>query len=229
MKLFIALFKTLPRNLGRCFVGMNLLWHVLAIALTSIFVFSGLDWWLWITTRSGWPQAAGFLPALIGFFVPIILPVIVYTIGALVPDRKLQFAGVAVAQAEMIGWIVSSVYKSFTGRIPPPHYMVTDISTVFHLGFLKGGIFWGWPSSHTTVAFAMAAALWVLFSAKKIRIVALLYALFIGLGVAVTIHWFSDFVAGAIVGSVIGVTVAKGYMKDALTLNASRVSSSQTP
>jgi membrane-associated phospholipid phosphatase len=29
----------------------------------------------------------------------------------------------------------------------------------FQFGFLKGGIFWGWPSGHTTVAFSMALCL----------------------------------------------------------------------
>jgi hypothetical protein len=42
---------------------------------------------------------------------------------------------------------------------------------------------------------------------------ALLYAFYIGLGVSMTIHWFSEFVAGAIIGSVIG-TVVGGSFRD---------------
>jgi len=40
---------------------------------------------------------------------------------------------------------------------------------------------------------------------------AILYAGYVGLGVSMTIHWFSDFAAGAIVGSVIGAVVGKGF------------------
>ena len=39
----------------------------------------------------------------------------------------------------------------------------------------------------------------------------LLYAFYVGLGVSVTIHWFSEFVAGAIIGSVIGAVVGRGF------------------
>jgi len=39
----------------------------------------------------------------------------------------------------------------------------------------------------------------------------MLYALYIGVGVSMTIHWFSDFVAGAIVGAVIGITVGNAF------------------
>ena len=42
--------------------------------------------------------------------------------------------------------------------------------------------------------------------------VAILYAGYVGLGVSMTIHWFSDFAAGAIIGSVIGAVVGKGFL-----------------
>ena len=62
------------------------------------------------------------------------------------------------------------------------------------------------------VAFAMAAAVWTLYPSSKVtRCVALLYALYIGVGVSMTIHWFSDFVAGAIIGTVIGMTVGNFF------------------
>jgi membrane-associated phospholipid phosphatase len=73
-------------------------------------------------------------------------------------------------------------------------------------------MFWGWPSSHTTVAFAMAACLITLYPGnKKLILFASLYAFYIGLGVSVTIHWFSEFVAGAIIGSVIGMVVGRSF------------------
>jgi hypothetical protein len=40
---------------------------------------------------------------------------------------------------------------------------------------------------------------------------ALLYAFYISLGVSVTIHWFSEFAAGTIIGSLIGTVVGRNF------------------
>lgn len=118
----------------------------------------------------------------------------------------------ALGQAALIGYLVSSFYKALTGRIPPPSTAVLDVSRQFNFGFLREGIFWGWPSSHTTVAFAMAFALIALYPKNKIvKSLSLIYALYIGIGVSFDIHWFSEFIAGAIIGAVIGLTVGKSF------------------
>jgi hypothetical protein len=46
---------------------------------------------------------------------------------------------------------------------------------------------------------------------KPLAAGALLYSFYIGLGVSVTIHWFSEFVAGAIIGGVIGTVVGRSF------------------
>jgi membrane-associated phospholipid phosphatase len=90
--------------------------------------------------------------------------------------------------------------------------VITDISHQFQFGFWEHGIFWGWPSSHTTVAFAMAVSLMYLYPKNKlIRYLAPLYALYIGLGISIGIHWFSEFIAGIIFGSLIGVVVGRFF------------------
>ena len=94
---------------------------------------------------------------------------------------------------------------------------VIDSSHGFQFGFLKGGIFWGWPSGHTTVAFSMALCLILLYPKNKIiDFCALVYAFYIGLSVSVTIHWVSEFAAGAIIGSVIGMTVGRSFRTQSL-------------
>jgi membrane-associated phospholipid phosphatase len=87
-----------------------------------------------------------------------------------------------------LGLAISSFYKVFTGRIPPPHFLghgpLVDISHGFRLGFLRGGIYEGWPSSHSTIAFAMAVVLWKLYPENQIaRYAALLYAFYVSIGV----------------------------------------------
>jgi membrane-associated phospholipid phosphatase len=89
---------------------------------------------------------------------------------------------------------------------------LADTSHGFQLGFMKGGIFWGWPSSHTTTAFAMSTCLIAIYPQKKVLVsLALLYAIYVGLSVSVSIHWLSEFVAGAIIGSVIGRVVGTSF------------------
>jgi membrane-associated phospholipid phosphatase len=85
---------------------------------------------------------------------------------------------------------------------------------------MRGGVFWGWPSSHTTIAFAMAVTVFTLYPKQRwLGWVAILYAGYVGLGVSMTIHWFSDFAAGAIIGSVIGAVVGKSFCSDRIPTN----------
>jgi membrane-associated phospholipid phosphatase len=209
---------TVPRNLMGCFTGWKLAWHLVAILLTVILVLSGFDWRYYLATRS--PELRSWMwPAVvIGMFLPVYLPLALVIAGYLTQNAGSSLTGWAVAQAEFLGAFIVVVYKAFTGRAHPLQNVGPDISHVFHFGFLRGGIFWGWPSSHTTVAFAMAATVFVLCSKQSwVGIVAILYALYVGIGVSMTIHWFSDFAAGAIVGSVVGTVVGSNFRK---TLNA---------
>ena len=120
----------------------------------------------------------------------------------------------ATLQAAFLGWLISSTYKVFTGRTHPPHIAqaVVDTSHIFHFGIWLGGIFWGWPSSHTTVSFAIAFAIISFLPKKAIpAICALIYALYIAIGASASFHWFSDVVAGIMLGTLIGVIVGRSF------------------
>ena len=146
----------------------------------------------------------------IGGLVPLILIVS----GFITNRDRLSLTGLAIGQAELIGSLISSAYKVFTGRVHPAHDAGENISQVFHFGLLRSGVFWGWPSSHTTIAFAMAVTVFTLFPKQRwLDGLAIAYAFYIGLGVSMTIHWFSDFVAGAIIGTVIGMVVGKNFLR----------------
>ena len=235
-------FATLPRNVIACFKGRMLLWHLAAIVLTFVCVQTGFDWFYFTSTRNPvlWHWTIPAAP--IGMFVPVLLPMILviggivgragtplpaanHEIGAHGVTRPAKYgaasfparAGWAIAQSEIIGSLISSFYKAFTGRVHPQHGIGPDISHEFRFGLLRGGTFWGWPSSHTTVAFAMAATVSTLYPKQRwLGILAMLYALYIGVGVSMTIHWFSDFAAGAIIGSVVGIVVGKSFFRQAV-------------
>ena len=204
---------TLPRNILDCYKGWMILWHIIAITLTFILVTSGFDWLYFASTRNPILRSWMFPAAPIGGLVPIALPIILLTIGSISRSAKTTLAGWAVGQAELVGALVAAAYKAITGRVHPSHGVGADISHIFQFGFLRGGVFWGWPSSHTTIAFAMAVTLFQLFPKQRwLGYVAITYALYIGLGVFMTIHWISDFLAGAIIGTVIGAVVGRSFM-----------------
>jgi len=129
-------------------------------------------------------------------------------------DRQLQITGLALGQAAILGALITSGLKVFTGREPPPEQQATmnDNSHNFRFGILRGGVYEGWPSSHTCTAFAMAVTLAKLYPDNAtIRYGGLAYASLIGLGVSTNIHWFSDAVAGAFIGYAIGEAVGSSY------------------
>ena len=205
-------FFTLPRNLSGCFKGWKLAWHLVAIVFTIIIVLSGFDWRYFLATRSPELRSWMFPAVIIGGLLPFYLPLALLAAGYITRNARSILTGWAVAEAELLGALIVIAYKAFTGRAHPAHNVGADISHVFHFGWLRGGVFWGWPSSHTTIAFAMAVTVFTLYPKQRwLGLLAILYAFYIGIGVSMTIHWFSDFVAGAIVGSVVGTVVGKSW------------------
>ncbi len=208
-----AFISGLPQGFARIFAPRYLIWHAAAIVLTYLSVASGFDWYYFTETRFENLFELTIPAAILGFFLPIVGPIAAYYLGEWRGSAKLKHVALVVAQAEALGWVVSSLYKAFTGRIQPelvPSTMLEDMSRQFNFGFWENGIFWGWPSSHTTVAFAGVAALIYLYPKNKpLALVAGAYALYVGLGVSVSVHWFSEFLAGAIFGTLIGIVTAR--------------------
>lgn len=212
MKQFIW---SLPQNIIGCFKGRMILWHVVAIVLTVFLVTSGFDWFYFCSTRSPVLREWAFPAVRIGGSLPITLPLVLLLMGISAQNRWFTRVGAAIAQAAIIGSLISSTYKAFTGRVHPMRHVGMDISRDFRFGFLRGGVFWGWPSSHTTIAFAMAVTLFTLLPKQRwAGWVAIAYAFYVGISVSITIHWFSDFVAGAIIGTVIGVVVGRCFLPE---------------
>ena len=207
------LFKDFFKNIGRSFVGYNFFWHIVAITLTCLIVSYDIDWLYYIYTRNTLLDIS-FLPAVVlGGILPIIVPLYLIIRGLLQKSWTTTVTGWAVGQAVIIGSIISSFYKAFTGRVEPDLANTTiNVSHSFNFGFWEHGIFWGWPSSHTAIAFAMSMVLIKLFPKdKQLAFWAWIYALYVGIGVSLSIHWFSEFIAGAIIGIVIGIVVGNSF------------------
>jgi len=214
------LFYRLPQNIVAIFSGRNLRWHALAIALTILIVMSGGDWSYFLATRREMFVQLAHPAIRLGTLLPVLGTLLLLIVGAVAKKRSLITSGWALGQAALLGSLISSSYKAFTGRLPPSRPWnvsqgtgeMIDSSHGFQFGFLRGGIFWGWPSSHTTIAFSMMLCLVALYPKNKLlTFAALFYALYVGLAVSVTIHWLSEFLAGAIIGSLIGTVVGQSF------------------
>lgn len=209
-------FSALITNVLRSFTRYYGAPHILAILITYVIVVSNFDWHYFVYMQSIDVLHTIFFPAIpIGGIVPIIAPLIVIVAGLLMKRHKVTLTGWALLQAVILGSFISSTYKAFTGRVQPVmNNLVVDSSHQFNFGFFEHGIFWGWPSSHTTIAFAMAVTLVMLFPKHRIvQVLAMLYAFYIGIGISFSIHWFSEFAAGALIGSVIGIVVGSSFKK----------------
>lgn len=206
-------FSSIITNIVRSFTKYYGVPHILAIVLTYILVTSNFDWYYFVHMRNPLLVTL-FFPAIpIGGLVPIVTPILVVLLGIITRRRIITVIGWALTQAVILGSFISSVYKALTGRIQPNvHDLITDGSHQFNFGFFEHGIFWGWPSSHTTIAFAMAVTLATLFPKNRVaQVLVMLYAFYIGIGISFSIHWFSEFAAGALIGTVIGMVVGKSF------------------
>jgi hypothetical protein len=186
-----SLYLLITNSIRELLLPKALLVQALAIVVTAIIVLSGFDWWYFVTMHTSvlYPY---FRPALpIGFFLPILLPILLYGIYSLKKKIILKTVAHTLTVSAFLSWALAAFYKALTGRIQPPHIVTSvDMSRQFNFGFFEHGIFWGWPSSHTTVAFATMVALYIVLKEKHrtLGILALMYAWYIGIAVPFQIH-----------------------------------------
>jgi membrane-associated phospholipid phosphatase len=214
-----TIFYKFWKNTTEIFRGRNLLYHLIAIVITYLLVIFNIDWKYFEFFHGTIIYNIAFSASLVGMFVPIIAPMVLLVYGKVKENFKLINTGFALTQAGILGVLVSFFYKALTGRAHPQinamlSVKLENITHVFNFGFFREGVFWGWPSSHTMVAFAMTFTLLTLYPKNKyVRVISLIYAFYIGIGVSMTIHWFSDFVAGAIFGALIGTIIGRAFSK----------------
>ncbi len=194
------------------FTGRNLIWHGVAIVATYALVMLGVDWWVVKNVRGELVSVLAGGAGLLGFALPVVVPLSMWAIGFMRKSSSLLRAGSLLAQAEITAMLLSFFYKALTGRIGPHTFFRPDAdsSKIFNFGFLENGVFWGWPSSHITVAIAGVVVLMVLYkSSPVIKYLALAYGMYMALAVSVSFHWLSDGVAGVIFGIIVGLAVVR--------------------
>jgi membrane-associated phospholipid phosphatase len=197
--------RSVARVILSSFSGYGL-WIQIAVALSTAFlVLSGADWAYFQATRSTALAGVVIFAAAAGFIIPVAGPLLLYFLARARQDARSHLMVQSVVVAEMAAFLIAAAYKAVTGRLQPNLANGADISRAFQFGILHNGIFWGWPSSHTIVAFAAAVVIVLSVRSRVARAMSILYALIIGFGASVGFHWFSDVVAGALLGTLVAL------------------------
>jgi membrane-associated phospholipid phosphatase len=199
-------------NYGMNFIG--------AVAGTYISIQTKLDW-EWRNTAYNNPWLSNFgLPGLyIGYVVPAIAPILTYTTGRFIKDERLQITGLALAQSLLLTLAIQSPLKMISGRSSPKivnaldhrrEERTDDFSTSF--SWFNFNFIAGWPSGHTASAFSAAATIAQIYPDKPLlKIGCYIYAVLIGLGVTMDVHWLSEALSGGLIGYAIGTTVGWNF------------------
>lgn len=223
----VGLFEQLGTNMLDSLTGYNLILHGLAIGSTAALSASGADGaiqrWFW----RGNAIVGDTVPAVAltaGWFTPLVIPGAIALTGLIADDSKAASAGVAVLQAVGINALFIQLLKFVTGRPLPVKDGLPgdDDGGLVSLQRSRDGSEWGlfgggvaWPSGHTSSHMAVASSL-VAFYDDEPWLPFVAYPLVALMGLAMIEgdhHWFSDVVAGGLMGHAIGWTVGRNLQR----------------
>jgi membrane-associated phospholipid phosphatase len=157
----------------------------------------------------------------IGYVVPGLAPVSTYITGRFIKNEKLQMTGLALTQSFVLTFGIQSILKMSTGRALPGIVNELDQTRSLRTDDFSGEFNWfnmnilgGWPSGHTANAFSAAATVAEIYHDNiPLKIGLYTYAILMGFGKSVSVHWMSEVFAGALIGYAIGKTVGRSYRK----------------
>ena len=216
----LKLFGNLGNNFLDSFKGDNLYLHLAGVASTFLLVSSNTDYQIehFFNEHEKYGNAAR--PVIrIAMYFPFVIGGSLYALGKLNHDNEAVGASFAVLQSSLMAFLYNSFLKAITGR-PHPDWRdsndMESLSKTFRFGFLRGGMFWGWPSGHTSSTMAVVSALTNFYPDKTwLKIAGYSYVAYMIFSVSSLnrggMHWFSDAIAAAFMSYAIGSTVGKYY------------------
>lgn len=211
------LFEGFWDEVGASFSGGNLLYHLGGIAATPLLIKGGVDATVHDAVKHdrnlymfpGAVLGSGVVAAAIAY--PL------YRSGKQNGDVESLGAAFVIVDATVITLATATVLKFVTARTPPDiHTQRTtqELSEEFSFGFGRRGIFTGWPSGHVSHTVAVTSALahyypdksWVKWTGLALSAYTVVTVSTFRSG---QMHWFSDAVAGGLMGYAIGSTVGQ--------------------
>jgi hypothetical protein len=212
-------FDGLWKNTKDSFIEDNSELHLIGAALTPLIITTGLD----ATVHDNFddePRQGLYRPGeVLGYMAPFLLAGPLYFHGKFSEDHESLRASYAVIQTTIISLTYISILKGLTGRPPPNNNKpenIRDQSEEFNFGIFERGIVWGWPSGHMATTMALASTLTHYYPESNwIKGAAYGTAAYMFLVVSANdrgqMHWFSDGVAGALMGYAIGTAVGSNF------------------
>ncbi len=219
-----SLFYNIGPNILNSFMGWNALFMAGGVGATVCLVNTGADAKINDFAANDLNGTAsnvyGVPAALLGAVVPVVIPSVLYC-TADEDDYETIGAAAASGQSVIVAFTMNSLMKAVSGRVPPAREERGDTasrSRAFHVGFMNEGVFDGWPSGHSMVNMALASTLANYYPEKTwLQAASYGYALYIisavFLGLEGNMHWFSDGVAGGLMGYAVGSTVGKSFYR----------------
>jgi len=215
------------RNTLESHAGWTSLVHIGALGATSVLVQTGVDAQVqsWAASQDETVSFALGIPGLAGgALLPVLLPGGMYLFS---DDPDVIQGTSAASQSVILAFLANTLLKAVTGRTPPDRESSGDVSVeersrAFRPGFLRGGVFDGWPSGHSMVNMALAASLASYFDDSPwVQVSAYAWAAYVmasvTLGAQGHVHWLSDAVAGGAMGFCIGWTIGHNFASNRLT------------
>jgi len=211
----------LPGNALAMFSGSKVIFPLSAVAGTLLIVESGLDRQVHnFFVRNTFFENFSHTAVHWGTLFPVILGGGLFGSGLVGGSSQLASAGGAVLQASLLALCTTTALKALTGR-PGPRPVIYDdneASSVFRFGILRGGVFHGWPSGHMMANTAAVTSLLAFYKDNTwLNIAGGTYLGYLFLSVIShgksSMHWFSDAVAGTLMGYAIGSTVGRDFRR----------------
>lgn len=215
-----GIFDNIGGNAFDSVTGNNLLLDITGAGATYLSASSGLDASLsnYFNTHNNQYNSAALPGFIWGNISPFVIGGGLFFLGDSYNDKKILGAAYAVTQASLLNISYVTLLKAITAR-PAPNPAIGHLdaqSTSFRFKFLHGGIYDGWPSGHVA---ATAAVGFTLIHYYPDSIIAKIYgyssAAYMVFAVTAysggRMHWFSDGVAGLILGYTIGSTVGDNF------------------
>jgi len=213
-------------NTADSFSDDRLWYHGVAAGSTYVLARSGADRKIQdVFQEDPVGRAYGFGALVLGgVWQPLIGGILYYNI-----DTEISTAGSAVLQAAVLNFAITSVLKFTTWRPDPLEDgdplnkedgfcgNSSDATIFFDVG---GGCVW--PSGHSASAVSLVSSLYAFYPEEQwIAYIGYPIAAIIGMGMVESDeHWFSDVVAGALIGHAIGWTIGKNFRRDFDQLNS---------
>jgi len=220
-KKIIAPWTGLGKNFLLSYSGSNALLHLSGIAGTFLIVRTGLDTDVHnFFARNRFMEGYSRPAVAAGTYFPALLGAGLFASGLAGGVPRLATAGSAVLQAAGLSAAAMVTLKALTGRPGPDPVVYEDdsASRFWRFGFLRGGTYNGWPSGHVMTNTAAISSLMAFYRDKTwVNIVGGISIGYMFLSVVShhrsAMHWFSDAVAGALMGVAIGTTVGREFRR----------------